>query len=158
MVNIISKRDGPRREDVEIKRFIEQNREKITRIADHISDGAYSARKAPQKPVNEPKGLIIHTGITTRSTADVDLTIRISPNGRVVAMDGNTGRQLHHIGNIWSRGGVACFVLATEANRFFSPVDESIAAKLRDIDGIQIDHEHGEDQLVAEIERLLGID
>ncbi|CDX61181.1 hypothetical protein LCM4577_14320 [Mesorhizobium sp. LCM 4577] len=54
MVEIISKRDGSRREDVAMKRLIEQNRATITRLADHISGGSYSAGKAP-KPKRRQK-------------------------------------------------------------------------------------------------------
>jgi hypothetical protein len=46
MVDIFSRRDGPRPEDARIRRLIEDNRATIDRIADHISNGAYSARKA----------------------------------------------------------------------------------------------------------------
>ena len=46
MVEIISKRDGSRREDAAMRRLIEQNRATITRLADHISGGSYSAGKA----------------------------------------------------------------------------------------------------------------
>ena len=45
MVEIISKRDGPRREDIQVKRLIEQNRSTIVRLADQISGGGYSASK-----------------------------------------------------------------------------------------------------------------
>lgn len=45
MVEIFSKRDGPRREDVQIKRLIEQNRGVITKLADQLSNGRYSQSK-----------------------------------------------------------------------------------------------------------------
>ncbi|TIN30893.1 MAG: hypothetical protein E5Y25_33040, partial [Mesorhizobium sp.] len=60
MVEIISKRDGSRREDAAMKRLIEQNRATITRLADHLTGGSYSAGKA-QKPKAQAKGLIIHS-------------------------------------------------------------------------------------------------
>ena len=49
MVEIISKRDGPRREDVQVKRLIEQNRSTIVRLADQISGGGYSASRKPRQ-------------------------------------------------------------------------------------------------------------
>jgi len=156
MVEIISKRDGSRREDAAIKRLIEQNRATITRLADHISGGGYSAGKAA-KPKPEAKGLIIHAGGSTRPAADVNLRVRISLNGRVIAVDENSGRQLHHIGDIRRRDGNDVFVLATKANQYFSPVDEDIAAALADLDGRRLAPGHGEEQLAADIGNRLGM-
>ena len=45
MVDIISKRSGPRAEDVRAKKLIEENRGAITRLADQFSNGAYSASR-----------------------------------------------------------------------------------------------------------------
>lgn len=156
MVEIFSKRDTPRSDDVRLRRLIEQNRPTITRIADHISAGAYSAGKTrPQAP--QPDGLIIHTNTTLRTDTDVAPVIRISVNGRVSSMDGNSGRQLHHIGDIRCRNGVESFVLATIANGFIAPLDEDIAVKLTDLDERRLDPEYGEDQLIEDIGTLLGI-
>lgn len=157
MVEIISKRNGPRREDVQIKQLIEQNRATITRIADHISGGSYSAGKTARQ-ARKPEGqgrLMIHTGPAARPSDDVAPTIRISLNGRVVVMDGNSGRQLHHLGEVRSRDGGETFVLATKDNGFFALVDESIAARLSGIDGTRLGPEYGEEQLAADIDALL---
>ena len=157
MVEIISKSDGPRRQDAEVKRLIEQNRATITRIADHISGGSYSAGKARrQAPAQPSKRLIMHVD-TSRAAVEAKPSIRVSLNGRVVAVDENSGRQLHHIGDIRRRDGVDTFVLATSANLYFSPVEDSIASALTDLDGTSVAADHGEDALAAEIGRRLGM-
>lgn len=156
MVEIISKSGGPRREDARVKHLIEQNRATITRIADHISAGSYSVSKAA-RPKRQAEGLIIHVGSRTKPVAEVKPNIRISLNGRVVAVDQNTGRQLHHIGELRRRDGVEIFVLATKANQFFSPVDDNFAAALLDLDGTRLGPDYGEDRLVADIGKRLGM-
>ena len=79
MVEIISKRDGPRREDVQVKRLIEQNRSTITRIADQISGGGYSASKTPRQ-APKPQGLIIHDLGTARPAEEPHPVVRITNN------------------------------------------------------------------------------
>src|SRR5439155_20054498 len=107
------------------------------RRADQVSGGGYSASRKPrQKPKAE--GLIIHVGGGSPVAAEAEPSIPISINGRVVSVDRNTGRQLHHIGDIRNRGGAQVFVLATKRNGFFSPVDETIAQALAGLDGFQL--------------------
>ncbi|TIU95256.1 MAG: hypothetical protein E5W09_21285 [Mesorhizobium sp.] len=156
MVEIISKRDGPRREDVQVKRLIEQNRSTIIRLADQISGGGYSASR---KPRQQPKaeGLIIHVGGSAAHVAEAKPSIHVTMNGRVISKDQNTGRQLHHIGDIRNRGGDQTFVLATKQNGFFSPVDEIIAEALADLDGSRLASTYTEEQLAADIGAKLGI-
>lgn len=157
MVEIISKRDGPRREDVQVKRLIEENRSTIVRLADQISGGGYSAsRKARQQPKAE--GLIIHVGVGAATVTEAKPSIRVTMNGRVISKDQNTGRQLHHIGEVRNRNGDQIFVLATKQNGFFSPVDETIAGALADLDGFMLTANYTEDQLAADIGAKLGID
>jgi hypothetical protein len=156
MVDIISKRDGPRREDVPLKQLIEQNRGIITRLADQISGGSYSASKKPRsKP--QAKGLIIHVGSSSQSSDEIQPTIRISGNGRVIAVDLNSGRQLHHIGDMRLRDGADVFVLATKKNGFIAPVDAPIAEALAEIDGTRLDTAYTEERLAADIRAKLGI-
>lgn len=157
MVEIISKRDGPRREDAQVKRLIEQNRSTIVKLADQISGGGYSASR---KPRLEPKaeGLIIHVGASSPVATEAKPSIRVTMNGRVISKDQNTGRQLHHIGDIRNRGEEQVFVLATKQNGFFSPVDDSIAKALVDLDGSRLAAAYTEDQLAADIGAKLGID
>ncbi|MDQ6435871.1 hypothetical protein RB623_17580 [Mesorhizobium sp. LHD-90] len=156
MVEIISRRDGPRREDVQAKRLIEQNRATIERIADQISGGGYSASR---KPRQQPKaeGLIIHVGGGSPIAAEPDPSIRITLNGRVISVDQNSGRQLHHIGDVRYRDGGQVFVLATRENGFFAPVVDAVAQALLDLDGARLDTALTEERLAAEIGRRLGI-
>ncbi|WP_192384406.1 hypothetical protein [Mesorhizobium silamurunense] len=156
MVEIISKRDGPRREDVQVKRLIEQNRSTIVRLADQISGGGYSASRMPrQQPKAE--GLIIHVGGGTATVAEAKPSIQVTINGRVISKDQDTGRQLHHIGDIRNRGGEQIFVLATKQNGYFAPVDETVAAKLADMDGSRLTATYSEEQLAGDIGAKLGI-
>jgi hypothetical protein len=157
MVDIISKRDGPRREDVPLKQLIQQNRAIITRLADQISGGSYSASKR-QRSEPQAEGLIIHVGSSQQTAAEVAPTIRVSRNGRVIAVDFNSGRQLHHIGDMRLRDGAETFVLATKENGFFAPVDQVIAEALAEIDGTRLDAAYTEERLAADIAAKLGID
>lgn len=158
MVEIISRRDGPRREDAEIKQLIARNRSVITRIADHISGGAYSANKTAIPPTQKAEGLIIHhVGSGSASCAEVLPSIRISLNGRVVVLDRNTGRQTHYLGEIRRRNGVEVFVLATKENGFISPLDETFADALSDFDGRSLGSEYTEEKLAEELSSTLGI-
>jgi hypothetical protein len=157
MVEIISKRDGPRREDVQVKRLIEQNRSTIVRLADQISGGGYSASRQPrQQPKAE--GLIIHVGGSAATATEASPSIRVTMNGRVISKDQNTGRQLHHIGDVRNRNGEQIFVLATKQNGFFSPVDETIGEALAGLDGSRLTATYTEEQLAADIGAKLGID
>jgi hypothetical protein len=156
MVEIISKRDGPRREDAQVKHLIEQNRPTIERIADQISGGGYSAMRQPrQQPKAE--GLIIHVGGGSPVAAEADPSIRVTMNGRVISVDRNTSRQLHHIGDIRNRDGEQVFVLATKRNGFFAPVADSVAEALIELDGARLDAARTEEQLAAEIGEKLGV-
>lgn len=155
MVEIFSRRDGPRREDVTIRRLIEDNRATIGRIADHISQGAYS-RRGMSRPAPEAEGLIIHVGRGTPAADEPQPYIRINVNGRVSAVDGYTGRQIHHLGELRSRDGARRFLLATKANGFFAPVDDGVSQRLRQLDGVAIDAGFPEDRLIAAITVLLG--
>lgn len=155
MVEIISKRDGPRREDVQVKRLVEQNRATITRLADQISSGGYSARKAPRE-APKAQGLIFHQVTAGSPAAEPDPHVRISLNGRVVIVDQNCGKQLHHIGEIRSKNGLEVFVLATRANGFFSPVNDEIAEALVELDGTTIEASGSEEQLAVAIGARLG--
>jgi hypothetical protein len=156
MVEIISKRDSPRREDAELRKMLTENRATITRIADHISAGAYSARKAP-KQAPKASGLIFHDLSSPASAAEARPQVRVSLNGRVILVDENTSRQMHHIGEIRARDGVEFFALATKENGFFAPVDDDIALALRELDHIELSGPDAEEQLAAQIGEKLGI-
>src|SRR4051812_42963893 len=85
--------------DVEAKRLIEQNRGTIERLADQLSNGAYSASRAP-KAEPQAQGLIIHVLGGKAESTTPEPYVRISHNDRVVVVDHETGRQLHYLGEI----------------------------------------------------------
>ncbi len=156
MVHIISKREGPRREDVKAKRLIQENWGTIEKLADRISGGAYSASKVKQTEP-QPQGLIINIPSSGGHAGDPDPHLRISNNGRVIVMDVNTGRQLHFLGQIARRDGGTLFVLAIPENGFVSPVDDAIRDRIADLDGTQITTQTSEDQLLNQLNKRLEL-
>ncbi len=156
-MDIISRGNGPRREDEQAKRLIAANRPTIERLADQLSGGAYSAHKAAKPRPPEAGGLVIHTA---RATAMVELPkpfVRVAVNGRVSMVDANTGRQLHHLGDLRRRDGRERFVLATRENGFFSPVDAELALALGDLDGHALEGGGAEKALIGAIGTRLGL-
>lgn len=156
MVEIISKRSGPRREDEQARRVIEANRPTIEKLADHLSNGAWSARRNAKAPAGpQPEGLIIHSTRAAPKSEPARPFVRIAVNGRVSLVDLNTGLQMHHLGDLRRRDGRQSFRLATRDNGFFSPVDAEIADALADLDGASVDGNAAERGLVDAIgERL----
>lgn len=155
MVEIISKRSGPRKEDVQIKRILSENRSTITRLADHLSGGGYSASKQ-MKPKPQPNNLVIVHGPATMSDAPPDPYLRISPNGRVVIMDQNCGKQLHHLGDLRGHDGATRFTLATAANGYIAPLDTDLAQALTALDKQVLSATFTERDLATAIETSLG--
>ncbi|POF30866.1 hypothetical protein [Roseibium marinum] len=142
MVDIFSKKDGPRREDVAAKRLINENRATIHRLADQISNGGFSRsreklRQSRQEP--KPDGLIIHILGGSQTREETDPAVRISANNRVFVMDKISGKQLLFLGEIRSRGTTRYFALATEENGFISPLEEDVEQDLEDLNGIVIE-------------------
>jgi hypothetical protein len=156
-VHIISKRDGPRREDVKAKRVIQQNWGTIEKLADQISGGSYSASKV-KRPAPQPEGLIISVPTSKRTADDPDPHVRISNNGRVVVMDLNSGLQLHFLGQIYRRDNRNVFVLATGKNGFISPLEEELYEQLHDLEGTAITTEFSEDDLLEELKKRLDLE
>lgn len=159
MVDFVPRSSAPRREDQEARALIERNRGTISRLADRLSNGAYSASRragsAPSTP--EPSGLIVSDLGASRPIADPEPYVRISPNRRVVIVDAATSRQMHHLGEIRRAEGAVRFVLATKENGFFSPLDPDIAERLAVLDGAAIADDQSEEALAAEIGDLLGL-
>ncbi|MEZ5932140.1 MAG: hypothetical protein R3F54_09340 [Alphaproteobacteria bacterium] len=157
MVDIISKRDGPRREDVAARRMLQDNRGTIHKMMDHLTGGQLNSRAQKAAPP-EPEGLVIHTGrvIDTRGAARP--YVRISVNGRVVVADQETSRQLHFLGEIRGPRRSQRFVLATRENGFFALVEDDLGQKLADLDGRALAADFTEDDLVRIISQRLGID
>ena len=156
MVEIFSKQDGPRREDAQIKRLIEQNRGVITKLADHFSNGQYSQSKKP-KAVPQAEGLIIHIGGGSTPIPEPEPKVRVTANDRVIAVDVTSARQLHHFGDIKEKRGVKVFVLATKANGFIAPLDDETIETLADIDGVVVGSSYGRFDLASDIGMRLNI-
>ena len=157
MAEMQSRGTGPRREDVAAKQLIERNRATIERLADQLSNGAFSASRRP-RPEPQPDGLMIHVLGGRPESETPRPYVRISPNDRVVLADHATGRQLDFLGQIRRDGGKRRFVLATRANGFFAEVAADRASSLADLDGAQLTADFGEDRLAAEIGSRLGIE
>jgi hypothetical protein len=157
MVEIFSKRDGPRREDAQIKRLIEQNRGLITKLADQLSNGRYSQSQKPRE-IPQAQGLIIHIGGQPAAPAAPQPRVRVTPNGRVIAVDESSGRQLQHFGDIRKTSAGKTFALAIARNRYIAPLDEATAEALADMDGVTIGISYGSDELATDIGRRLDMD
>ena len=158
MVEIFSRRDGPSPQDARLKSLIENNRGTITRLADHLTQGAYSANKAAKAaPKPEAEKRILHVvGAAAAPVREPRPEVRATLNGRVVVVDDETGRQIHHLGEIRRRDGAIVFVLASSANRFPAPAAPEILEALDDLDRAELAPDGGEEALVAEIARRLG--
>lgn len=153
MVEIFSRGDGQRPQDARLKAFLDQNRSTITKIADHLSNGQYSANKQP-KPKAEPEasGKIIHAlGGLASSAAEQRPCVRATVNGRVIVVDDNSGRQLYYLGEIRRRDNQIMFLLARAENGFSAPLTDPFVEKLDDLDRALLAPDGGEDALVDEI-------
>lgn len=158
MVDIISKKDGPRREDVQAKRMIAENRQVIHKLADQISGGGYSAMQArkAQKPP-QASGLILHDLGAGTPITDPEPYVRVSLNNRVVLADMNSGKQMQLLGEIRGGFGNKSFVLATKDNGFISPVSDDLFDVLKDLDGRPITRDFSDKALAETISDALGL-
>ncbi len=141
-VDIISKREGPRLEDVRAKRLLSENAGTIRRLADQISNGGFTRMRQEQARRNEepqPEGLLIHSMAGSARPVEPEPYIRVSLNGRVVLADRISGKQMQLLGEIRNSFGSRVFILATEENGFLSPVDDETRHALRQFEGVQID-------------------
>lgn len=158
MVHVISPRDGPRREDVEARRVIAENRATIEKFADHLTGGGWRQRlRPPAVPAEEPSRSARSVATPSRSGVPQPY-VRISANGRVVVVDLGSGRQLAFLGEIRGGRGTRRFVLATAGNGFFSPLAEAESAALGAFDGTPLPDEAAEERLKADIAARLGFD
>ena len=160
MIDIISKKDGPRKEDVRLKKLIQENKGTITAMADHFSMGSYSAsqQSAPQSSSNEPGKASYFILSANDHVEPPKPYVRVSLNGRVVIVDDRTSKQMHFIGEVRYVNGEKVFLLATEENKFFSPADEGLMSALKDIDHVKLDAAFDEDMLSAKISETLGLE
>ncbi|MGB3242992.1 MAG: hypothetical protein WBB25_00540 [Sulfitobacter sp.] len=157
-MDIISKKSGPRREDEQAKRHINQNWGTIEKLADQISGGRYSAdkaRKATQPP--QASGKIIIDQAARSAPGEVKPYLRVSVNGRVVVADVNTGRQLNFLGQLKRINGTMRFVIATKENGFFSPVDDETYDLIGDLSDRTINRSFSEKDLERELRTRLNI-
>jgi hypothetical protein len=158
VVDIISKRDGPRLEDVKARRVLRENAGTIRKLADQLSNGGYSKMQADQarrREAPKPEGLIIHDLKLSVSSDVPEPYVKVSLNNRVVLVDRSTGRQMQMLGEI--RGTVLSkrFVLATAENGFFSPLNAEMQADLAHLDRTEITGDFTESQLACLLEGLL---
>ncbi len=159
-MDIISKREGPRPEDVRAKRLISENAGTIRKLADQISNGGYSRmqqEQARRNQVPQPEGLLIHSMAGPAKPVEPEPYLRVSLNGRVVLADRISGKQLQLLGEFRNRSGARVFVLATEANGFLSPVSEEIRQALCQFDNAAFDPAEPEQQIAQKFGEALGL-
>lgn len=160
MVDIFSKNDGPRREDVAIKRVIQNNKATIHRLADQISGGQFSRSRAADARAKEepkPQGLNIHVLGGPAAPAESEPVVRLTLNGRVIIVDDQSSKQIALLGQIRRKNGQNYFALATKENGFFSPVDEETEDLLGDLNGVIIESEEIEKKFVCVIAKRLDL-
>jgi hypothetical protein len=156
MVHIISKRDGPRREEAAAKDFIQKNRTKIDALANHLTGGRLQELRNPQPPAQpQPSGKLWST--PPARPREPEPYVRISLNGRVVIADLSSGRQLHFVGELRGKGQSRYFALATRENGIFDPLDQSMHEVLAELEGMSVPEEAGEECLERNIAGRLGL-
>jgi hypothetical protein len=160
LVEIFSKKDGPRREDVAAKRLINENKATIHRLADQISNGGFSrSRQLLKQSKQEPKpdGLVFHFMDNSPTQVEPEPRLRRSPNGRVFVMDTKSGKQMLFLGEVRERGPVRYFALAKKENGFISPIDEDVEDTLAELDGVVIESPEIEEKLLEVIRKRLRV-
>ncbi|WP_454625232.1 hypothetical protein [Bradyrhizobium cenepequi] len=156
MVEIISKREGPRKEDVAAKQFLRNNRAAIDGIADHLTGGRWRALRNPVRaPQPEPSGKLWY--IPPGRPAELEPYVRISLNGRVVVADLASGRQIHFLGELRGERQSRRLALATAQNGFFAPLEDHLHAALADLEGLSVPDEASEQRLEQELAIRLGL-
>lgn len=160
-MDIFSKRDGPRPEDVKARKLIQENSGAIRRLADTISNGGYTKMKQDearrrQKP--KPEGLIIHDLKAPSKSDAPEPYVKVSVNNRVLLVDRSNGRQLQMLGDIRGNSFARRFVLATQENGYFSPVDDEIHTAIGALDNVGLSQDFSESDLVNRLTELLGLE
>ncbi len=158
MLDIFSKKTGPRAEDQQAKQHLARNWGTIEKLADTLSGGKYSADKAKKAaPGPQAQGLIFVDQARPR-LPDVPVPyLRISINGRVVLADTSSGIQMHFLGQLKRINGLMQFVIATAANGFFTPLDPDLYDKIADLANKTVNREYSEDDLAQDIKTRLQI-
>ncbi|SFJ96365.1 hypothetical protein SAMN04487991_3441 [Celeribacter neptunius] len=159
-MDIFSKRDGPRPEDVRAKRLISENAGTIRRLADQISNGGFTKMRqdeARRKQAPKPDGLLIYSMSTAARSDDPDPYVRVSLSGRVALVDSNNGHQIQLLGELRRSFGAQRFVLATAANGFVSPVSAEIEAALTQYEDVELGPDFTEKDIVQKFGACLGL-
>lgn len=156
---IITKKDGPRKEDVAAKQMIEQNWGTIDRLANQISGGRWQdikqARAAKTSVAEYDRRSFIGYASMERA-APARPYIRISLNNRVVVVDEDTNRQLLFLGDIRHRPQGRVFCLATRANGFFDPAPDEVLEALAGLDGAVLSEAEVDEPFKQELAARLG--
>ena len=158
MVDIFSKREGPRLEDVKAKRLLSENAGTIRKLADQISNGGFSKMRAGQarrKQEPKPEGLIIHDMKARVSSETPEPYVKVSLNNRVVLVDKSTGRQMQLLGEIRGNFMSKYFVLATKDNGFLSPLEDDMLAALAHLEGADLTGDFTDSDLAQALEDLI---
>jgi hypothetical protein len=157
MAYIISKRDGPRREEVAAKDFLRKNRTKINSLANHLTGGRWQELRNPAPPQQpQPSGKLWYT--PPGRPREAEPYVRISLNGRVVIADLASGRQLYFVGELRGNGQSRYFALATRENGMFESLDVDLCKFLADLEGLSVPDETSEEHLERIIAGRLGLD
>ncbi len=156
---IITKNDGPRKEDVAAKDVIRRNWGTIDALANQISGGRWQdikqARAANTSVAEyDRKSFVGYASTDRRSSARP--YIRISLNNRVVVVDEDTNRQLLFLGEIRHRPYGRVFCLASRANGFFDPAPEEVQAALAELDGCVLSGDEVDEPFKRELATRLG--
>ncbi len=156
---IITKKDGPRKEDVAAKQMIKQNWGTIDRLANQISGGRWQdikqARAAKTSVAEYDRRSFIGYASMERA-APARPYIRISLNNRVVVVDEDTNRQLLFLGDIRYRPQGRVFCLATRANGFFDPAPDEVLEALAGLDGAVLSEDEVDEPFKQELAARLG--
>jgi hypothetical protein len=155
-LDIISKKSGPRREDEQAKRHLQQNWGTITKLADTLSGGKYSAGKV-KKETPKAQGLIFVDQAPRRVVDNPEPYLRISANGRVVIADRNTGVQLYFLGQLKRVNGQVQFIIATAENGFITPLDAELFDQIADLAGKVVNRDYTEVDLEENLKTRLKI-
>lgn len=161
MVYIITKDDGPRKEDVAVRKLIESNRNTIDRLANHLSGGRWQEirqQRAAATQVTEPARATVAGYQPTGRSTSTRPYVRISPNDRVVVVDEETSRQVLFLGELRRNGPECRFRLATRANGYFDPLTGAPLDQLMDLDGIVLSEDEADEPFKRELARRLGLD
>ena len=159
MLDIFSKKSGPRAEDVQARQHLQRNWGTIEKLADTLSGGKYSADKAKRAaPPPPPEGLIIVDQAGPRVADEPEPYLRISSNGRVVVADAHSGVQVHFLGQLKRIDGAVRFLVASADNGFISPLAPEVQTKIEDLAGRVINRDYPEEELARDLKSRLGIE